>query len=117
MVIGFCIPKLPESGCLMALFPTLETMGHTDLHTHPTTTLGLGQLLKKFWEHGKEKGAEYKGGPLEAGRSVPRGLMLGSSGPGWKDDSRTYIRFDCVIAFAPLNILTNVRRTLVASED
>lgn len=83
----------------------------------PTTTLGLGQLLKNFWEHGKEKGPEYKGGFLEAGRSVSRGLVLGSSGPGWKDVSRTCIRFNCVLAFAPLNILTNVRRTLVASED
>lgn len=101
----------------MALFPTLGTMGHTDLHTHPTTTLGFGQLLKKFWEHGKEKGAEYRGRFLEAGGSVPRGPVLGSGGPGWKDVSRTCIRFDCVLAFAPLNILTNVRRTLVASED
>lgn len=113
----FCIPHLPESECLMALFPTLGTMGHTDLHTHPTTTLGFGQLLKKFWEHGKEKGAENRGRFLEAGGSVPRGPVLGSRGPGWKDVSRTCIRFDCVLAFAPLNILTNVRRTLVASED
>ena len=101
----------------MALFLTLGTMGHTDLHTHPTTTLGFGQLLKKFWEHGKEKGAEYRGRSLEAGGSVPREQGLWGGGPGWKDVSGTCIQFDCVIAFAPLNILTDVRRTLVASED
>lgn len=101
----------------MALFPTLGTVGRTDLHTHPTTTLGFGQLLKKFWEHGKEKEAEYRGRSSGGWRECTRGLVLGSGGPCWKDVSRTCVRFNCVLAFAPLNILIDVQRTLMASED
>lgn len=95
MVIGAYPPNLPESGCLMALFPSPRSMGHKrNLHNtlHPLP-LASDNFSRSFGSTVKKKKLSIEGGPMATGGSVPRGLVLGSSAPYWREVSKLCTRF------------------------